>query len=101
MKGKIAFVVGAAAGYVLGARAGRKRYEQIRAAALAVWESPVTVKVREVTGDAVRERTDNLKERAGRAAGDAVASLISKRHREQKAAERAAKKLERAGGDTA
>ena len=27
-------------GYVLGARAGRKRYEQIKSAAAKVWESP-------------------------------------------------------------
>ena len=40
MRGKILFVAGAAVGYVLGARAGRKRYEQIRSAATKVWESP-------------------------------------------------------------
>ena len=40
MKGKILFVVGLGAGYVLGARAGRERYEQIRKAALNVWNQP-------------------------------------------------------------
>jgi cell division septation protein DedD len=40
MRGKILFVAGAAVGYVLGARAGRKRYEQIKSAATKVWESP-------------------------------------------------------------
>jgi len=40
MKGKILFVTGAAIGYVLGARAGRKRYEQIRSAADKVWQTP-------------------------------------------------------------
>lgn len=40
MKGKLLFVAGAAVGYVLGARAGRKRYEQIRAGASKVWETP-------------------------------------------------------------
>lgn len=39
MKGKILFVAGAAAGYVLGARAGRKRYEQIAAAAGRFWNA--------------------------------------------------------------
>lgn len=39
MKGKILFVAGAAAGYVLGARAGRKRYEQISAAAGKFWNA--------------------------------------------------------------
>ncbi|AAT88191.1 protoporphyrinogen oxidase [Leifsonia xyli subsp. xyli str. CTCB07] len=40
MRGKILFVAGAAVGYVLGARAGRKRYDQLKAAAARVWESP-------------------------------------------------------------
>ncbi|WP_448002236.1 hypothetical protein [Agromyces bauzanensis] len=40
MKGKILFVVGLGVGYVLGARAGRERYEQIRRAALNVWNQP-------------------------------------------------------------
>lgn len=40
MRGKLIFITGAAVGYVLGARAGRKRYEQIRSAASKVWESP-------------------------------------------------------------
>lgn len=37
MVGRVAFVAGAAVGYVLGARAGRRRYEQIKAAADRVW----------------------------------------------------------------
>ncbi|WP_430646949.1 YtxH domain-containing protein [Agromyces sp. GXS1127] len=40
MKGKILFVVGLGVGYVLGARAGRERYEQIRRAAEDVWNKP-------------------------------------------------------------
>lgn len=40
MKGKVLFVTGLAVGYVLGARAGRKRYDQIAAAANRVWQSP-------------------------------------------------------------
>jgi hypothetical protein len=40
MKGKVLFVAGLAVGYVLGTRAGRKRYEQIKGAAQKVWETP-------------------------------------------------------------
>ena len=40
MKGKILFVVGLGVGYVLGTRAGRERYEQIRKAAQSVWNTP-------------------------------------------------------------
>jgi hypothetical protein len=37
MQGRILFVAGATIGYVLGARAGRRRYDQIKAAADRVW----------------------------------------------------------------
>lgn len=46
MKGKIAFVVGLAIGYVFGTRAGRQRYEQIKAGAQKVWNSPLVRKGR-------------------------------------------------------
>lgn len=36
---KLFFVAGVGVGYVLGARAGRKRYEQIRSAAQNLWEN--------------------------------------------------------------
>ncbi|MFJ2552164.1 hypothetical protein [Microbacterium sp. NPDC087591] len=38
MKGKIGLVVGLGVGYVLGTRAGRERYEQIKTQWLKVWE---------------------------------------------------------------
>lgn len=48
--GKAAFVVGVAVGYVLGARAGRKRYEQIKTQASRVWNSdPVQHRVGDAT----------------------------------------------------
>ena len=40
MRGKAALVVGLVAGYVLGARAGRDRYEQIKTQAGKVWDQP-------------------------------------------------------------
>lgn len=40
MRGKIGIVVGLAAGYVLGSRAGRERYEQIKAGYLKLWNTP-------------------------------------------------------------
>lgn len=39
MRGKILFVAGLATGYVLGSRAGRQRYEQIKSGWLAVWNT--------------------------------------------------------------
>ena len=40
MRGKVLFVVGLGVGYVLGTRAGRERYEQIKKAAEGVWNTP-------------------------------------------------------------
>jgi hypothetical protein len=39
MRGKFLFFLGLGLGYVLGTRAGRRRYEQIKAAAQNIWES--------------------------------------------------------------
>lgn len=39
MRGKAGLVIGLAAGYVLGTRAGRERYEQIRTQWLKVWNT--------------------------------------------------------------
>ena len=44
MKGKVLFVVGLGVGYVLGTRAGRQRYEQIKSVAVKVWDSPTVQK---------------------------------------------------------
>lgn len=39
MRGKFLFFLGLGLGYVLGTRAGRRRYEQIKTAAQNIWES--------------------------------------------------------------
>ncbi|RZU52662.1 hypothetical protein EV385_4538 [Krasilnikovia cinnamomea] len=40
MRGKLMFIGGLAAGFVLGSRAGREKYEEIRASAKKLWEHP-------------------------------------------------------------
>jgi len=40
MRGKLLFITGGLVGYVLGARAGRKRYDQIASAANDLWNAP-------------------------------------------------------------
>ena len=51
MKGKLVFAAGAAVGYVLGTRAGRARYEQIKVSAQKFWSSdPVQKGVTQVQG---------------------------------------------------
>jgi hypothetical protein len=67
MKWKISFVVGAAAGYVLGARAGRQRYEQLAEAARRARRHPV-----------VRDATLRARQTAGLAAGRAVGAVTDR-----------------------
>lgn len=57
MKGKVAMLLGGAVGYVLGTRAGRERYEQIKMQAQNLWQNP---KVRETAAQA----QDYAKEKA-------------------------------------
>ncbi|WIM97796.1 hypothetical protein ACTOB_001348 [Actinoplanes oblitus] len=40
MRGKLMFLTGLAAGFVLGSRAGREKYEEIRANAQKFWDHP-------------------------------------------------------------
>lgn len=71
MKGKLIVVLGA--GYVLGSRAGRQRYEQIKGAAERLWRDP---RVQETASRAqhkvqqkAREQAPKMQESALRAAG--------------------------------
>lgn len=52
------FVIGAAAGYVFGTKAGRKRYHQIVNATQAVVNSPVTKQVTDSARKAIASKID-------------------------------------------
>lgn len=54
----IQFVVGAAAGYVLGTKAGRQRFHQIKGAYEATINSPITKKAVTATRKAVANKLD-------------------------------------------
>jgi hypothetical protein len=54
MKGKIGLIVGLGAGYVLGTRAGRERYEQIKTQWLKLWEQPAIQKQVDKAKDAAK-----------------------------------------------
>jgi len=54
MRGKLMFITGLAAGFVLGSRAGREKYEEIRANAKKMWENPT---VQEAAGVAQAQAT--------------------------------------------
>ncbi|GAA2053335.1 MULTISPECIES: hypothetical protein [Leifsonia] len=62
MRGKLLFVAGAAVGYVLGARAGRERYDQLKAAAAKAWESPAVQKQVHAAEDFVSRKVGEFPE---------------------------------------
>jgi hypothetical protein len=69
MKGKILLLTGLAVGYVLGTRAGRERYEEIKTAANKLWNDPRVQKPVHQAQDFAKDKapevaefvTDNVK----------------------------------------
>lgn len=94
------FLTGAAAGYVLGARAGRGRYEQIKTQADTLWHDP---RVQERVGqaqsfvaetggavvEAAKEKAPDVSAKLGDAAGAAKAKVgdLTGRHGDSGGAE--------------
>ena len=64
--GKLTFIAGLAAGYVLGARAGKQRYEQIRRTSGKVWNS-----------GPVQKQVSTAKEVARTKAAPVVADMVA------------------------
>lgn len=78
MRGRILLVIGFGAGYVLGAKAGRQRYEQIASAADKVWNNPTVKKQRHEVQHMVETQAPKLVEQAKGVAGDAMSKVGSK-----------------------
>ncbi len=62
MKGKILFVAGLGLGYVLGTRAGREKYEELKAAALKVWNDPRLQKQVDAAQEFVKDKAPEVAE---------------------------------------
>ncbi len=62
MKGKILFLAGLGVGYVLGTRAGRERYEQIKTAAANLWNAPAVQKRVDDVQDFVKDHAPEVAE---------------------------------------
>jgi oxygen-dependent protoporphyrinogen oxidase len=78
MRGKLVFVTGAAIGYVLGARAGRRSYEKIAARASAIWNDE---KVQKTVSDAqsfVKEKAPVVQQKVTETAKGAVGKVTGK-----------------------
>lgn len=78
MKGKLLFVAGGVIGYVLGARAGRKRYEQIKQAASRVWESPAVQKQVDRVEEFASQKLGEVPELIGNVAKKAASGVVEK-----------------------
>ena len=75
--GKITFLAGVGVGYVLGAAAGRQRYEQIKSAATRTWNNPNVQKGVDAASDqaakGAKSATSSLKDAA---AGTPASGLV-------------------------
>lgn len=63
MRLRILFIVGLGIGYVLGARAGRSRYDQLKAKATEAWEDPRVQKAVADTQEFVKENAPIVQEK--------------------------------------
>lgn len=62
MKGKILLVAGLGIGYVLGTRAGREKYEKIKATANKLWNDPRVQKQVNTAEDFVKDKAPEVAE---------------------------------------
>ena len=60
MRGKILFLVGLGVGYVFGTKAGRQRYNQMKDAALKVWNDPRVQEQVSVATEFVKDRAPEV-----------------------------------------
>lgn len=61
LKGKLVLIgLGVGVGYILGAKAGRERYDEIAKKASAIWNAPVVKDVRDTAADFVEARLDDV-----------------------------------------
>lgn len=78
MRGKLVFVVGLATGYVLGTRAGRERYVQIKKGADKVWNTPAVQSGVHAVQDFAGARVDSVKAELSSKARKALAAFIGR-----------------------
>lgn len=105
MKIRLAFLAGTALGYLLGARAGRSRYEKIKDQATTAWQDPKVQEGLKSAGNAIKEQAPlvaekaketlaNSTEKAKSAAGD-----FKEKRAESKAEKKAQKLVDEAPAD--
>jgi hypothetical protein len=63
--GKGTFILGIGVGYVLGSRAGRERYEQIKERATGVWNSPRVQRKVDAAEQTAKSAVDSATQKVG------------------------------------
>jgi hypothetical protein len=79
VKGKILFVAGLGLGYVFGTRAGREKYEELRTAALKVWNDPRVQKQVDAVEDFVKDKAPEVADFVSDNAKKVVAQVSGKK----------------------
>lgn len=81
MRYKVTFVIGLALGYVLGTRAGRERYEELKKSARELAQHPVVRNAAETAGQSGREFAGKAFAAVSEKVGDAVPASLAGRVR--------------------
>ncbi|GHB39224.1 hypothetical protein GCM10010347_05870 [Streptomyces cirratus] len=81
MRYKVTFAIGLAVGYVLGTRAGRERYEQLKKSAREVAQTPAVRNAAETAGQAGRAYAGKAFAVVGDKVGDKLPESLSERVR--------------------
>jgi hypothetical protein len=74
----LTILIAGAAGYVLGSRAGRERYEQIKSQAQKTWQRPEVQGAVDDVEQAVRTKASDVGSKVADAASDAGSKVASK-----------------------
>ena len=90
MRGKLVLLVGVGIGYVLGARAGRERYEDIKGWARNLWNDPRVQHQVHEAGEFAKDKAPDV----ARALADGTKKVVSRAKRNQSAADRATERHE-------
>lgn len=74
MRGRILFVAGIAAGYIVGARAGRSAYDSVVERVKGIAGNPTVVKAGEKAKQTLEEKAPQVADAAGKAAATAASA---------------------------
>lgn len=80
---QLMFLSGAAVGYVMGSRAGRERYEQIKKAAQELWAHPSVQSAAESVREQASLAASGGAQKAGAMAGSAKQKVNERLHRDR------------------